>query len=184
MSATTIPIDDLKATREALCLAEAALLERARSGVDVERAGWSVARIGRLIAEIDVHRPLGADGKHGDLHPGRNAEVGSTVYRLPEEPPIGTTVRSPSRASYTRTGSGWERANPPGAGPFDWSHLLHSWGELTVVEPDPHPTPWRVGDDAFIEDADGKVVAVPHRWVEGRRAVAERIVKAVNEAVT
>lgn len=53
--------DTLKALRETLCQAESAL-----------RATWNdeidLLRIGRLIAEIDRQRPLGPDGKHGDLH--------------------------------------------------------------------------------------------------------------------
>lgn len=56
--------DEIKALRETLALAETAIAQR-----DPEhRISADLERIGRLIAEIDRHRPLGADGKHGDLH--------------------------------------------------------------------------------------------------------------------
>jgi len=59
---------DLKMTREALCAAQSALFDRARSGTDVQRVpGW-VDRIGKVVNLIDEHRPLGPDGKHGNLH--------------------------------------------------------------------------------------------------------------------
>jgi hypothetical protein len=63
-----IPVADLKATREALCAAQSALAERARSGVDVDRVPHWSRRLGALIGEIDVHRPLGPDGKNDERH--------------------------------------------------------------------------------------------------------------------
>ncbi|AWY05341.1 hypothetical protein SEA_MEMENTOMORI_87 [Microbacterium phage MementoMori] len=48
--------DDLKALREMLCRAQ-----RLAGPMDSQR-------MGALIAEIDRNRPLGSDGKHGDLH--------------------------------------------------------------------------------------------------------------------
>lgn len=50
---------ELKGLREALCWAQTA------AGPGRQR---EVARIDALIHAIDVHRPLGTDGKHGDLH--------------------------------------------------------------------------------------------------------------------
>lgn len=56
--------DDLKSLRETLCVAQKAIqFEYHGGGEDPD-----VQRIGRLIAEIDRQRPLGSDGKHGDLH--------------------------------------------------------------------------------------------------------------------
>jgi hypothetical protein len=59
------PRDTLKAIRETLCIAQARI---GNSGIDSHRIESDVARIGRIIAEIDRQRPLGSDGKHGDLH--------------------------------------------------------------------------------------------------------------------
>jgi len=56
------PRDTLKMLRETLCVAQSAMLSM--NAVPIE----GVARIGRIIAEIDRQRPLGPDGKHGDLH--------------------------------------------------------------------------------------------------------------------
>jgi hypothetical protein len=57
-----------KAMHEALCAAQSALGERARSGVDVQRVPRWVASLGVLAAEIERVRPTGPNGKHGDLH--------------------------------------------------------------------------------------------------------------------
>lgn len=59
---------DLKMTREALCAAQSALIERARAGVDADRVPHWVERLQAIVGAIDVERPLGPDGKHGDLH--------------------------------------------------------------------------------------------------------------------
>lgn len=63
-----IPVIGLKATREALCAAQSSLGERTRSGVDVNRVPHWVDRVQALIDQIDVHRPLGSAGTHGELH--------------------------------------------------------------------------------------------------------------------
>lgn len=63
-----IPVSSPKMTREALCLAQATLADRIRAGVDVDRARYAGDRIQSLIDQIDVHRPLGPDGKHGSRH--------------------------------------------------------------------------------------------------------------------
>jgi len=49
---------DLKMLREVLTEAQTASWRRP----------YRADRINALIAEIDHHRPLGPDGKHGDLH--------------------------------------------------------------------------------------------------------------------
>jgi hypothetical protein len=116
----------------------------------------------------------------------------STVYRLPEEPPIGTTVRpEPDTGKrYTRSERGWsEKVRGTDciyvAGP--WANLLHFNPDgLVVVEPDPHPTPWYLddtdSDSSRIFDANRNVVA---RLTHPRGLViAERIVDAVNKAAT
>ena len=63
-----IDVDGLKSTREALCAAQSALAERAITGRDVDAAPIWVESLQYLINGIDVHRPIGTDGKHGDLH--------------------------------------------------------------------------------------------------------------------
>ncbi len=52
--------DSLKMLRETLCAVQ--------TGAAGNRRQEHSERIGRLIAEIDRQRPLGPDGKHGDLH--------------------------------------------------------------------------------------------------------------------
>lgn len=58
-----IDIRNLKTMRETLCIAQSAINESS--------VRWSNAhnkRLGDLIRQIDKHRPLGPDGKHGDRH--------------------------------------------------------------------------------------------------------------------
>ena len=62
--------DSLKAIRETLCLAEAALIDRADHGIDTEAIRWRhLDHISNLLDDIDRQRPLGPDGTHSDdLH--------------------------------------------------------------------------------------------------------------------
>ncbi|GAB3166994.1 hypothetical protein GCM10027059_26870 [Myceligenerans halotolerans] len=60
----TVPFGP-KMLRETLCAAQAGIR---RSDVQPDRADEHVARLEQLIAECDRHRPLGPDGKHGQLH--------------------------------------------------------------------------------------------------------------------
>lgn len=60
-----IHVGSLKSLRESLCLAQSALDRWPYPG---DRPADRVATISRLIAEIDRHRPLGPDGKHGNRH--------------------------------------------------------------------------------------------------------------------
>lgn len=62
---TLVLTDSLKATREALCLAQTAL---GTEGYGGWRYQASSELIQRVINEIDRQRPLGPDGKHGELH--------------------------------------------------------------------------------------------------------------------
>jgi hypothetical protein len=64
----TLVTDSPKMLREALCLAQSAITHWALSGYDRSTVPGHVARIGDLIAQLDRHRPLGPDGKHGDRH--------------------------------------------------------------------------------------------------------------------
>lgn len=57
--------DDLKSVRETLCLAQSAL---AHWPYDEEAKPYHMERLSRLIADIDIQRPLGPDGKHGNRH--------------------------------------------------------------------------------------------------------------------
>jgi hypothetical protein len=64
MAIATLTVDDsVKMLRETFCQAQQLVLAssdfRAREHAD---------RLQRLIVECDRHRPLGADGKHGNLH--------------------------------------------------------------------------------------------------------------------
>jgi hypothetical protein len=57
--------DDLKMLRETLCLAQNAI---SNSPYNKFRKMADIQRLERLIQEIDHHRPLGIDGKHGNYH--------------------------------------------------------------------------------------------------------------------
>lgn len=114
-----------------------------------------------------------------------------TVFRLPEEPPIGTVLRpEPDNGKrYTRYERGWSETPYKTVcvvGP--WANLLHfNLTGLVVVEPDPHPTPWTVGpwpskDGEIVwsaQDATGCPV-----METSSLDVAMRIVDAVNKAAT
>jgi hypothetical protein len=54
---------DMKMLREALCAAQNALLHTTSS-----LAPSQAEHLGELVQEIDIHRPLGSNGKHGTLH--------------------------------------------------------------------------------------------------------------------
>ena len=59
--------DSLKSVREALCTAQSAMhyLDRINSA-QISRHYYAV--ISHLLEDIDRQRPLGSDGKHGNLH--------------------------------------------------------------------------------------------------------------------
>ncbi len=59
-----VPAADLKMLRETLAAAQSAIDDRHEG----ERAHRHNDRLQQLIDEIDRHRPLGADGTHGDRH--------------------------------------------------------------------------------------------------------------------
>lgn len=110
----------------------------------------------------------------------------TTVFRLPEEPPVTTTVESvaePKRRykHIAAEESTWQLGT---SRYLCWGAVLdENPSGVVVVEPDPHPTPWRIddwfGDHATIFDAKGSTAA----YVEcDDRDVAQRIVDAVNKA--
>ena len=55
--------DSLKMIRETLCVAQSLV-----NAWQMSRVQEHVDRLQRLIDECDRHRPLAADGKHGELH--------------------------------------------------------------------------------------------------------------------
>lgn len=61
----TSPADTLKTIRETLCLAQSAINHLPAYD---DRKSVHVARLGRLIDDIDRQRPLGPDGGHGERH--------------------------------------------------------------------------------------------------------------------
>lgn len=63
---TTLHTDDhLKTVREALCVAQAAI-----GNFPNRPSNWPqhIPHLQRLIDDIDRQRPIGTDGKHGNLH--------------------------------------------------------------------------------------------------------------------
>jgi hypothetical protein len=57
--------DGPKMLRETLCVAQCRI---ANSGLDSGRKREHLDRLQRLVDACDTHRPLGADGKHGNRH--------------------------------------------------------------------------------------------------------------------
>jgi hypothetical protein len=57
--------ENLKMLRETLCIAQARIVHLTPGGAKIDH---HVELLGDLIREIDIHRPLGSDGKHGSLH--------------------------------------------------------------------------------------------------------------------
>jgi hypothetical protein len=55
---------DPKALREALCVAQGAMLREPHTSLTEGQS----KRISDLIRQIDMHRPIGSDGKHGNRH--------------------------------------------------------------------------------------------------------------------
>lgn len=58
------PADTLKMIRESLCVAQAGI----PFATSIDRYRDHIDRIQRLIDDIDRQRPLGPNGKHGNLH--------------------------------------------------------------------------------------------------------------------
>lgn len=65
MALLEVPDSELKMLRETLCESQMGLAHRPGSN---ERYANHLLRINHLIGEIDKHRPLGPDGKHGNRH--------------------------------------------------------------------------------------------------------------------
>ena len=57
--------DSLKMLRETFCVAAAAI---GLSAVGGSRSSEHIDRLSRVINEIDRQRPMGSNGKHGNLH--------------------------------------------------------------------------------------------------------------------
>jgi len=57
---------DLKSLRESLCMAQNAVAHY--SSVQQENKLGHMKRIQAILDRIDEHRPLGSNGKHGNLH--------------------------------------------------------------------------------------------------------------------
>ena len=65
MAMIEVPDSELKMLRETLCEAQMGLASRPG---DNTRYWTHVSRLSNLIRQIDIFRPLGPDGKHGDRH--------------------------------------------------------------------------------------------------------------------
>jgi len=64
MTTLNVP-DSPKMLHETLCRAATALAQTTYADT---RIPHDLDRIGRLLSECERHRPLGPDGRHGDLH--------------------------------------------------------------------------------------------------------------------
>jgi hypothetical protein len=76
MPKIVLDIENIKMMRETLCVAQ--------SEIGHSPVHWSRSHINRLqnlIDQLDQHRPLGSDGKHGDRH----TETCCCVDTKPEE---------------------------------------------------------------------------------------------------
>jgi hypothetical protein len=63
-----------KSLRESLCVAQSAL---AMYPAKPEERARISGHLGEIINQLDLHRPLGVDGKHGDRH---TATCGCDVF--------------------------------------------------------------------------------------------------------
>ena len=64
---TTIEIENLKALRESLCVAQSAI-GQAYGQRQSEYTTSKIKTIQKVLDQIDILRPLGPDGKHGNRH--------------------------------------------------------------------------------------------------------------------
>lgn len=60
-----IEVENLKSLREDLCMAQSAL--RIYGGYTNPQDA-AIKRLGKVLDQIDILRPLGSNGKHGNLH--------------------------------------------------------------------------------------------------------------------
>ena len=60
------PADSIKMVRETLCVAQSAVSQNYALNLDTRAR--HVQRLQRMIDECDRQRPLGSDGKHGNMH--------------------------------------------------------------------------------------------------------------------
>lgn len=63
-----LEIEDLKMLREALCVAQSAIGQAYSMNQQKPYVTNKIDAIQKVIDEIDILRPLGPDGKHGNLH--------------------------------------------------------------------------------------------------------------------
>lgn len=62
-----VPANMLKTIREDLCVAQSAV-SYYRATISPNTPITRITRLGDLINQIDINRPLGSNGKHGNLH--------------------------------------------------------------------------------------------------------------------
>ncbi len=94
---TLTTLDDIKAIRETLCLAQHGLRIR---GFDLHRVDADVELVGRLIDDCDRQRPLGPDGKHGDLHTSTCGCDDNPRFRLAAKPGPCIVITREGRMSW------------------------------------------------------------------------------------
>ncbi|MDL5159418.1 hypothetical protein [Actinomycetospora termitidis] len=54
-----------KTVQEHLCLAQAALAERVKAGLDRDMSMAAIGTLNEMLRQINEHRPVGDNGKHG-----------------------------------------------------------------------------------------------------------------------
>jgi hypothetical protein len=64
MATLRVATESVKMLRETLCLAQSTI----GISLDTDTRKSHTQRLQKLIDECDRHRPLGPDGKHGNLH--------------------------------------------------------------------------------------------------------------------
>ncbi len=63
-----VPADELKGLRETLCVAQSALGEYRGLDQNEGMRQHHITDLDALVQQIDRHRPVGPDGKHGNRH--------------------------------------------------------------------------------------------------------------------
>lgn len=105
-----IPVSSVKMLREALCSAQSALNLHPRS----TRTPYEVDQISEVIRELDKLRPLGVDGKHGNLH----TEDCGCLDKFITCPGCGNRVE-------LTTFDGWRNDNGYTCRPYNTTHSQH-----------------------------------------------------------
>lgn len=163
-----VTVEDVKMLRETLCEAQVAITNR-MSG----QTAWPhLDRLQRLIDQLDVHRPLGPDGTHGDLH---TPTCGCVDLAPTQATPARTLTIDLASGDWITPGvaiTGEEGARVassvlPGTSP----EQVDGWYGAFMAT-DTGPIVW-VNEDGFLGAEVGDLDAMAHAIMDDPDAVAD-----------